>query len=310
MKKAFILVVALLLLSLKINAQVGIGTTNPDPSAVLDVVSTDKGLLLPRIASITNITTPVAGLMIFDNSKQCMRYYNGTKWSDCMGGITPAFTCGSAMSDIDGNSYPTVMIDNKCWMAADLKVSRYPNGDAIPYIDDDANWGTLVDNNTDDAYSFYGDNNNDGTIDITYPDYGALYTYAAAIADNWARDNIANQGICPDGWHLPTDTEWTALTDFLGGINVAGGKMKEVGSSHWTSTNVADNSSGFTALPNGFRASGHGMSNNIENGGYWRSSTEGNSIYSYNRAMYYHSTVVSNLFKLKSHGYCIRCIQD
>jgi hypothetical protein len=62
--------------------------------------------------------------MIYDESKQCMRYYNGTIWSDCMGGITPAFTCGDAMTDIDGNTYPTVLIDGQCWMAADLKVSK------------------------------------------------------------------------------------------------------------------------------------------------------------------------------------------
>ncbi|MFT7050010.1 MAG: hypothetical protein ACJAZK_000599 [Psychroserpens sp.] len=123
MKKRIILV-TLLFLFIKITAQVGIGTTTPDPNAALDIVSTNKGFLPPRVANVAAIATPVAGLMIYDESKQCMRYYNGTIWSDCMGGITPAFTCGDAMTDIDGNTYPTVLIDGQCWMAADLKVSK------------------------------------------------------------------------------------------------------------------------------------------------------------------------------------------
>lgn len=316
MKKTLILV-TLLFLSIKLIAQVGIGTTTPDPSAVLDIVSTNKGFLPPRVANVAAIATPVAGLMIYDESKQCMRYYNGTIWSDCMGGITPAFTCGDPITDIDGNSYPTVLIGGQCWMAADLKVSKYPNGDPIPYIDDDTTWGALADNNTADAYSFYGDSNNDANnIDIAYPDYGALYSYAAAIGDNWARDNstinsAGGQGICPDGWHLPTDPEWTTLTTFLGTTSVAGGKMKETGTTHWNTPNTgATNSSGFTALPSGLRLSNVGTFYSVGNKGYWWSGTEHSNIIAYYRTLNYVSANASRYYNSKSSGYCVRCIRD
>jgi uncharacterized protein (TIGR02145 family) len=317
MKKTLILV-TLLLVSIKIIAQVGIGTTTPDPNAVLDIVSTDKGFLPPRVANVAAIATPVAGLMIYDESNQCMRYYNGTIWSDCMGNITPASPCGTAttMTDIDGNTYPIVAIDDKCWMAADLKTSRYPNGDAIPYIDDNATWVALADNNTDDAYSFYGDSDNDGNVDIAYPDYGALYSYSAAIGDNWSRDNSATnseggQGICPDGWHLPTDAEWTTLTTFLGGTSVAGGKMKEAGTTHWHSPNTdATNSSGFTALPSGDRNSDDGTFYNIGYYGYWWGGTEGSSSNAYLRQLNYNNANANRLNVNKSFGFCVRCIRD
>ncbi len=115
-------------------------------------------------------------------------------------------------------------------MAEDLRVTHYPNGDPIPNVTDNTAWGNLGDNNTDDAYCFY---NNDNTTD-----YGALYTYAAAIGDNWARDNADGQGVCPDGWHLPTVAEWQELVNYLGGSSVAGGKLKETGTTHWNSPNT------------------------------------------------------------------------
>jgi len=200
-------------------------------------------------------------------------------------------------------------------MAADLKVSKYPNGDPIPYIDNNATWGALADNNTDDGYSFYGDSNNDGNVDIAYPDYGALYSYSAAIGDNWVRDNSAinsegGQGICPNGWHLPTDAEWTTLTTFLGGINVAGGEMKETGTTHWNSPNTgATNSSGFTGLPSGLR-SDIGAFLNIGDFGYWWSGTEIGSSNAFMRVLYYLNTGVYPFGFSKSDGYCVRCLRD
>ncbi len=320
MKNTTFLAVILLLVSIEVNAQVGIGTTTPDPSAILDVVSTNKGALLPRVVNVTTITTPVAGLMIYDSTKQCMKYFNGTIWSDCMGGILPAlFNCGDSMTDIDGNTYPTIQIGGQCWMAADLKVRRYPNGNPIPYIDDLSTWWGLNTNNTSDAYNFYGDDNNDGIINIAYPDYGALYTYAAAIADNWTRDNSAinsagGQGICPDGWHLPTNTEWTTLTTFLGGISTAGGEMKETGTTHWDIPNTgATNSSGFTALPGsyvdiyiGSGVSGMGLY------GYWWTSTETASNTASYRNLRYDTDNVNSTSGAgyKSYGFSVRCVRN
>ena len=126
------------------------------------------------------------------------------------------YTC----KDYDTNDYTSVTIGNQVWMAENLKATHYPNGTAIPYVTDNTAWGNLGDNNTDDAYCYY--NNNAGGEAGTY---GALYTWAAAMGDN-AVSSSTNpsgvQGACPAGWHLPSDAEWTELTDYLGGTSVAG----------------------------------------------------------------------------------------
>jgi uncharacterized protein (TIGR02145 family) len=211
-----------------------------------------------------------------------------------------SFTCGSNISDIDGNSYPTVQIDSQCWMAADLKVTHYPNGDAIPNITDGDDWANLSDNNTDDAYCFYNNTND--------PDYGALYTYAAAIGDNWLRDNNANQGICPDGWHIASDAEWTTLENNCGG----GGGAKETGTVHWNSPNTnATNSSGFTALPTGSRAdTTDGAFGSRGDYGLWWTATEYDSSSSHIRRMDYDNGQMHHFVATKSRGFSVRCLQD
>ncbi len=222
-----------------------------------------------------------------------------------LSGFPNGFT---TVKDIDGNVYKTVKIGNQIWMAEDLKVTHYPNGDPIPYTPNDTIWADLEPNNTDDAYCFYNNDNNS--------DYGALYTYAAAIGDNWERDNNPNQGICPDGWHLPTDAEWTTLFDYLGGRSVAGGKMKETGTYHWKSPNLgADNSSGFSAIPGGRRLSilpdfGETFGQ-IGEYCFWWSSTEDTDVCAFQCNIYYYSEgVSSNAYYDKSNGFYVRCVKD
>jgi hypothetical protein len=111
-----------------------------------------------------------------------------------MGGPCPGMP---TVTDIDGNIYNTVLIGNQCWMKENLRVTHYPDGDEIPQIMLDEEWAALADNNTDDAMCL--PLNDDGF----HP--GALYTYAAAIGDNWERDFNEGQGVCPHGWHLPSD---------------------------------------------------------------------------------------------------------
>jgi uncharacterized protein (TIGR02145 family) len=137
------------------------------------------------------------------------------------------------MTDQDGNVYQTVLIGNQWWMAENLKAIHYRNGDAIPNVSDGTEWENL----TTGAYCAY--DNNESNADI----YGYLY--------NWyAVDDTRN--IAPEGWHIPTETEWQTLIDYLGGVSVAGGKMKEAGTTHWASPNdYATNESGSTALPGG-----------------------------------------------------------
>ncbi len=213
------------------------------------------------------------------------------------------FQLTETTSDIDGNVYPIVTIDTQTWMAADLRVTRYPNGDAIPHVTDTTEWGNLADDNNSDAYIFY--NNDNGT------DYGALYTYAAAIGDNWGRDNKPGQGVCPDGWHLPTDVEWTTLTDYMGGESVAGGKLKETGIMHWYSPNTgATNESGFTALPGGFLSTNGGSFGSNGYYGYWWSATEDSATSAWYRRLNYGYSYVNRNAVGKGNGLSVRCVKD
>jgi len=205
--------------------------------------------------------------------------------------------------DVDANHYDAVVIGNQIWMAEDLMVTHYPNGDPIPNVTVDADWGDLGNNNIDDAYCFYNNDNTNG--------YGALYTYAAAIGDDWARDNVENQGVCPDGWHLPTDAEWTTLTDYLGGEDVAGGKMKDIGTAHWNSPNTgATNISLFTAWGNGNRDRISGTFHYLGEYNNWWCASEYNSANSYTRYMHYNSAAAARTQTEKSNGFHIRCVKD
>lgn len=215
------------------------------------------------------------------------------------------FTCGDQITDIDGNTYNTVEIGSQCWMAENLAVTKYPNGDPITNLTDNTEWGDLEDNNNTDYYCYFNNNaNNEGET------FGALYTYAAAIAHNWEKDNVDNQGICPDGWHLPSDAEWEAIINHLGGSDIAGGKMKEAGTVHWDSPNTgADNSSGFTALPAGYRSGNVGVFGNWKAGTCWWSSTPFDDIAG---AVYilYNIANAENEPDAKSCGFSVRCVKN
>ena len=336
----------LLFVALPTKAQVGIGTDFPHSSAQLEVMSTNKGLLPPRMTLVQRdaIVSPVAGLMIYCSdcgSSGELEVYNGTAWTNVVGGATlanppvitttaitsitktsassggnitseggnivtnrgvcwsltssptiassktsngtgigsfgstltgltagttyyvrayatnsagtgygneitfstlasdivfnPSLTYGS-VTDIDGNVYKTIQIGNQVWMAENLKTTHYQNGERIQNISDNSTWSAL----TTGAYCWF---NNDSNL---YKEtYGALYNFYA-IADS--------RKIEPSGWHVPSDAEWTILTTYLGGLSESGGKLKELGTSHWYApNNNATNNTGFTALPGGLR---------------------------------------------------------
>lgn len=140
--------------------------------------------------------------------------------------------------DSDGNIYHTIVIGTQLWMVENLKTTHYRNGDAIPLVQNNTTW----ENTLTGAYCDY---NNDISIGNVY---GHLYKYET-IKDL--------RNVCPEGWRLPTNVDWLALENYLGGSGVAGGKMKEAGTTHWIAPNTgATNSSGFTALPAGNRGFG------------------------------------------------------
>ena len=154
--------------------------------------------------------------------------------------------------DYDGNNYKVAKIGDQTWMAENLRTTHYPDGNPIPNITDNTLWWNLANNNTDDAYCWYV--NDKASYSIPY---GAYYTWAAAMGDNAESSNTnpsGVQGACPDGWHMPSNAEWNELMNYLGGPDIAGGKLKESGTSHWRDPNVGGtNESGFGAVPAGNR---------------------------------------------------------
>lgn len=195
-----------------------------------------------------------------------------------------------SVRDLDGNVYKTVQIGQQTWMAENLKTTQYNDGESIPRIMDDSEWA----NDTDGGYCYY-----DNEFSNKYL-YGALY--------NW---NAVNSGLlCPSGWHVPTESEWSSLTDFLGGESEAGGKLKEAGTAHWASPNTgATNETGLTALPGGSRYASsefYGIgSNNL-----WWSATESTTELAY---FHYLSSDEQNIRTFdgsKKSGCSVRCIQD
>jgi uncharacterized protein (TIGR02145 family) len=195
------------------------------------------------------------------------------------------------IKDIDGNVYKTVTIGKQVWMAENLKTTKFNDGTAISLVAEDQAWGAL----TTPAFSWY-DKDPVANKNI----YGALY--------NWYAVNTNK--LCPKGWHVPTDAEWTTLTTYLGGESSAGGKLREKGITHWQKPNDgATNESGFTTLPGGYR-NNHGAFANISFFGFWWSATEYVPAASCCRTMGCTGTDVLRIFSLKKNGYSVRCIKD
>jgi uncharacterized protein (TIGR02145 family) len=207
--------------------------------------------------------------------------------------FNPNLQYGS-MTDQDGNTYKTITIGTQTWMAENLRTTKYRNGDPIPEILTIAEWTSLT---TGGYCNFENIQDND-----TIATFGRLYNWFT-VADS--------RNLAPVGWHVPTDADWTKLTTYLGGENIAGGKMKETGITHWEFPNSgATNESGFTALPSGSRDNADGIfyllgSNNV----YWTTtqSTNENAWYRYLKYNGY------NCYRgdyNKRDGFSVRCVMD
>lgn len=206
-----------------------------------------------------------------------------------MSGVTGCRT--NSVKDIEGNEYNTVTIGTQIWMAENLETTKLNDGTEIPNVVDNEAWGTLQ----TPALSWY---NNDPAGNKNT--YGALY--------NWHAVNTNK--LCPAGWHVPTEGDWTSLNIFLDGPGSIGGKLKEAGTSHWKSPNTdATNESGFTGLPGGYR-SFEGIFNYLRISGYWWSSTPYNES---SILFWYLRYKGGNLFRYRSEIYCgfsVRCVRD
>ncbi len=200
-----------------------------------------------------------------------------------------SFTCGDPFTDSrDDQIYTTIQIGDQCWMAKNLNIGTLINSSE-----------NMTDNGVIEKYCY----NND-TVNCEI--YGGLYQWNEMMKYN-ATQGV--QGICPTGWHLPSDEEWTTITDFLGGKWVAGGKMKEAGTSHWNPPNTsATNESGFTSLPGGYRVP-IGSFEGLGNLGYWWSSTQYISSYARRRSMLYDYGAVFRGYGNKTYSFSVRCVR-
>jgi uncharacterized protein (TIGR02145 family) len=195
------------------------------------------------------------------------------------------------LKDIDGNYYNTIKIGVQIWMAENLRTTKFNDGESIPRVTDGAEWVNL----STPGYCWY---DNDST---TYAfTYGALY--------NWYTINTGK--LCPKGWHVPNDIEWITLTDYLGGSDIAGGKLKEAGTIHWISPNTgATNESGFKALPGGDRWN-NAIFGAMGYQGFWWSSTEYSSTNARYRTIFHIYTNALRGSTYKEYGLSVRCLRN
>ena len=300
MKKTILTTVLMIALAITTssNAQVGIGvsTANINQSAQLEVVSTTKGFLPPRMTeaerNLIPVTSASAGLQIWCTN--CGVYgetevFNGYSWTNMIG------AAAAAGPDLT----PRVTIGNQVWTTKNLNVSTYRDGTPIPKVENGSTWSSL----TTGAYCYY--NNDSATYAAVY---GKLYNWyavagiydASSFSDSSLRKNLA-----PAGYKIPTDGDWTTLELTLGAN--AGTQMKTT--SGWNNGGNGTNSSGFAGLPGGSR-NGGGTFNGIGDVGNWWSSSEASTTGAWARYLYYPNSMVASYDASEANGFSVRCLRD
>ncbi len=241
------------------------------------------------IAGTGNFSVAMTGLAM--QTTYYVRCYATNKSGTAYGN---ELTFKTLLADYDGNIYRTVTIGSQVWMAENLKVTKYRNGNTIANVTDPTTWSSL----TSAAYCSY---NNSSTNKATY---GNLYNWSV-VSDS--------RNIAPTGWHVPTKAEWTTLITYLGNVNIVGDLLKETGNTHWTGTYTgATNTSDFTALPGGYIA----LKNNvygfygIGTDGQWWSDTEVDTSNAWKISLTNTSGQTITESGVKQNGLSIRCIKD
>ncbi|MDP8228946.1 MAG: FISUMP domain-containing protein [Candidatus Electryoneaceae bacterium] len=304
----------IILASYTLTAQVAITTdgTDPDGSAMLDVKSTEKGVLIPRMTQteIEAILNPANGLTVFCTTDDTFYAFilAANVWKEIQfgtGTITLPFVCGNSFTDDrDSKSYTTVEIGTQCWMAENLNVGIKIAGS-----------GNQIDNSTLEKYC-YGDS------DANCNTYGGLYQWNEMMQYSTIE---GVQGVCPTGWHLPTDAELTTLTDYVSSqsgyqcnSNSTFIAKALAATTIWNTSGIicavgnnlsANNTTGFKALPGGYRDYA-GSFGGIDGGGYWWSSTETSSNDAWVRHLGYNSGDVDADNDSKQTGFSVRCLRD
>jgi uncharacterized protein (TIGR02145 family) len=298
MKKT-LLIVLIFSMQLASAQNIGIGTNTPDSSALLELNSNSKGFLPPRMttAQRNTIVNPAVGLQIYNTTTDCVEIFGKGKWHAMF--CIPVDT--TLITDIDGNSYSTVKICNQTWMAKNLDVARYRNGDIIPQVTDPTQWANL----TTGAWCWYNNDSSNGAV------YGRLY--------NWYAVNDP-RGLAPEGWHVPSDGEWNIFikcvdpnSDTSGVFlqtSIGGGYLKEVGYNHWSYPNIgATDNFEYTAMPSGMREI-DGTFSAMSYLGLWWSNTQLNQNESYKRGVGFNDSGFGRDVFNKKWGFSVRCVKD
>jgi len=252
-------------------------------------------LLLIQNLQAQNTEIEVEGSIIIGNSQSetptpgTIRWtgldfegWNGVEWL--------SLTAKPLNMDSEGNEFSTISIGTQVWMAENLKTSKYNDGTPIERVISNNDWFNL----STGAYSWY---NNDSTSYESV--YGKLYNGYT----------VETGKLCPTGWHVPTDAEWTILTDFLGGLGTAGGKMKETGTILWSSPNTgATNESGWSGRPGGVRFI-NGNFNSINEYVEWWSSTP-NGDHHHSRSLDHDNDDVGDGITPNKNGRYVRCLKN
>jgi uncharacterized protein (TIGR02145 family) len=262
---------------------------NPETSNQKLKIGSDTGLYLGQIIGI------------LPNVKYYVKAYAVNSKGESLGDQVD-FTTPNVITDIDNNLYNTVKIQSQLWMAENLKTTKYLNGDLIgTTITATANISN--ENTPEYQWAYNGDESNIAT-------YGRLYTWYA-VTDS--------RGVCPTGWHVPSDDEWHSLAltldasaQLTNGMEstFAGGMLRENGTTHWTSPNTgATNETLFSALPGGYRYY-DGKFNSINTGGIWCSTTQNNTDDTWNRYLFFSAGNLNRAPDYKTNGYSVRCKKD
>jgi uncharacterized protein (TIGR02145 family) len=300
--KSSLLVTFLSTIILNAFSQISINSdgAQPDPSAILDIQSTNKGLLIPQLTTqqMDLIENPATGLLVFNSDSVDIYMFNGLYWLNIRKNSNPIypgtyFECGWEI-DYAGQSYSTVQIGTQCWMAENLNV------------------GTMLPGGTP---------SNDGIIEkfcysntaANCTNYGGLYTWDEMMQYT-SGDPV--QGICPPGWHIPGEAEWCTMTTFVDSTVVcniyawtgtnAGLKLRST--SGWYSGWNGTNEVGFNGLPGGSRTAAGDYFDLTTYGNWWSSQPTGSNAW--NRRVTCYQNDLGSFYNTKTYALSVRCIKD
>lgn len=269
-------------------------STSPSPTTANTKIINGSGGTGSFTSNLTGLTANTTYyLRAYAINSAGTAYGNEVSFTTTAGGGVIVTNPGAGVT-FNGYTYSSIVLGNgQEWMAENLRTTSYANGDPIPNVTDSILWSTL----TTGAWVHY---NNDSQNDNLY---GKVY--------NWNTVNDL-RNVCPTGWHVPSDAEWTILINYLGGELVAGGKMKSTGTQYWQNPNQdATNESGFSGFPGGARSyDGSFVNGGAGTTGFWWSSTEANTVDAFDCLLYYNDGKTYRANAAKKNGFSVRCLKD